>query len=266
MSNLPVTINGRVISLPTGEVYLIRNNGQAEGLINQCMFISLLQYLKNNGHNLTLHNLRDIAGLDSSTEKQIFDINNEFHRNSLEKLSTVFNLTIVFIPISSDNIVQYNGEIIDVIGNGQNIVRICQFGTYHFQLLSEIPSNESTDNLSDDKKPLIWYNGKFYKLNDIDPTILETMLNIIDVQSNIKNLEYEESNMISRNRELYNQQKEYDIANTVLDTTIRKELFDFYQQELDKSNESLKKQSQLIKDKKEKKLELERTLELLKKK
>lgn len=266
-----VNINGRVIPLPTGRVSTVHNDGQSEGLINQCMFISLLEYLQNNSWNdLSLHDLRNYAGLDSSTENQVFDINNEYHIKSLEKLSVLFNLTLVFIPITRNNFVAYNGELINVIGNGQNIVRICQFGTYHFQLLldkqTNEPSNEFSDNLSDDKKPLLWYNEKFHKLSEIDPAILENMLNIIEIQSKISSLEFEEGNLILQHSKLYNQQLDYTSENTVLDNIIKKELFDFYQKQLDESNKRLKEHNELIKKEKENKLKLEKALELLQKK
>jgi hypothetical protein len=63
--------SGKVFDIPEEykPVKMKRNDGSKEGMINQCFWISILDYLQKNGNpGLRLRELRTYAGLDSSTE------------------------------------------------------------------------------------------------------------------------------------------------------------------------------------------------------
>jgi hypothetical protein len=114
------------------------NDGNLDGMKNQCLFISILMYLQiYQNSTLTLRDLRDIAGLDTSTEEIMFDINTPKYKNAIEKIANTFDLKITFIPVDHDGNILHGGNLIDVIGNGVNEFRIAQFGTYHFQLVDD---------------------------------------------------------------------------------------------------------------------------------
>ena len=118
------------------------NSGMIEGMRNQCFWISIQQYLIKNGVNISVRQLRSIGGLDSTTETKMFDSSIEQYRLAGENVALNYNLKIIVYPVTSKGKVLYNGNIVDVIGSGDNIVNIAQFGTYHFQLITRFVGQE----------------------------------------------------------------------------------------------------------------------------
>jgi hypothetical protein len=149
------------------KVKTISNSGSLENMSNQCFWISILHYLQLNGHkNLTLRELRTNAGLDSKTERMMFDTDyliNEDNKNIpifFNAANTIARLYKIQIEVYSVN---HEGIIInqrDKIGTSINIVPIAQFGLQHFELIDK-----------DGKTfiPAVPINGKLTTTTDIDP-------------------------------------------------------------------------------------------------
>jgi hypothetical protein len=148
-------------------VETIFNDGSQENMINQCFWISILQYLKLNGHkDLTLRELRSNVGLDSKTERMMFDTNyliNEGNENipiffnAANRIADLYNIMIEVYTVD------HTGKVLnqrDSIGSSKNIVRIAQFGLLHFQLI---------DNTGNTFIPAVPINGKLTTTTDIDP-------------------------------------------------------------------------------------------------
>jgi len=113
------------------------NSGARDGMSNQCLWISILEYLNTHGHaDLTLRELRTAAGLDASTENTMFDIVTPAFRHALLRIVEIYNLRITFLPIDGMGNVLYNGEIVDRIGHGANNFEIAQYGAYHFEYVT----------------------------------------------------------------------------------------------------------------------------------
>ena len=120
------------------------NMGSRDGMTNQCFWISVLQYLQKNGYpDLTLRELRRQARLDKRTEHEMFDTDYLIKKNN-GKIPIFFNAANriasrygLRIQIYSVN---HNGEVIQprgIIGNGENLVEIAQFGLTHFELIDD---------------------------------------------------------------------------------------------------------------------------------
>jgi len=149
------------------KVKTISNSGSLENMSNQCFWISILHYLQLNDHkDLTLHKLRKQAGLDSKTERMMFDTDyliNEGNENIpifFNAANTIARLYKIQIEVYSVN---HEGIIInqrDKIGKSKYIVPIAQFGLQHFELIDK-----------DGKTfiPAVPINGKLTTTTDIDP-------------------------------------------------------------------------------------------------
>jgi hypothetical protein len=126
----------------TNPIKTIRNNGQKDGMTNQCLFISILDFIIRNINNtLTLKHLRDVGGLDTSSEHTMCDTINNIYINAINEICDVFELVIIVLPIDYNGNILYNGTIIDTFGKGYHIVRIAQFGLNHFELISDEGDN-----------------------------------------------------------------------------------------------------------------------------
>jgi hypothetical protein len=91
----------------TNPIKTIRNNGQKDGMTNQCLFISILDFIIRNINNtLTLKHLRDVGGLDTSSEHTMCDTINNIYINAINEICDVFELVIIVLPID------YNGNIV----------------------------------------------------------------------------------------------------------------------------------------------------------
>jgi len=116
----------------------IPNDGRDGDMTNQCFFISILDYIKRNGYSTyTLRDVRNVSGLDISTEHTMCDTMNDIYIDAINEICNVFELVIIVLPIDYNGKILYNGNIIDTFGKGSNIVRIAQFGLNHFELISD---------------------------------------------------------------------------------------------------------------------------------
>jgi hypothetical protein len=165
-NNYKILLGGGSIVIGS-TVETIFNDGSQENMINQCFWISILQYLKLNGHkDLTLRELRKQAGLDSKTERMMFDTNyliNEGNENipifvnAANEIADLYDITIEVYTVD------HTGKVLnqrDSIGSSKNIVRIAQFGLLHFQLI---------DKTGDTFIPAVPINGELTTTTDIDP-------------------------------------------------------------------------------------------------
>jgi hypothetical protein len=122
------------------EVKTIFNSGSLEGMSNQCFWISILDYLKKTTHpNATLLEVRTIAGLDASTQHQMFSIGGKAHKSELyyaavNKVAAHYGLTIHIFTASHTGLVNFSKPRA-IFGSGSHYVPIAQFGLGHFQLI-----------------------------------------------------------------------------------------------------------------------------------
>ena len=67
---------------------VIPNDGQVDGMYNQCMWISLTRFLQLHGYPyITTRRIRAQAGLDSSTETTSFDFTNRIFATALRRIA-----------------------------------------------------------------------------------------------------------------------------------------------------------------------------------
>ena len=132
------------------KINVIPNNGNIEGMSQQCFWISIYNYLErhpdvNNGRVNNVRGLRTLVGLGKDTEHLPFDENDSRFKKALEKLINIFDLQIIvhFINargeqiILSDQITGRQNEAIRPINeSGANLVRITQHGLNHFQYMT----------------------------------------------------------------------------------------------------------------------------------
>jgi hypothetical protein len=155
-------------------------------MINQCFWMSIHQFLLNNGYpNLTVREIRTNAGLYRDTEDKMFDSEIEEFRKAAEVIARNYNLTINIVPVDSHGQVLYGGDIIDIIGEGSNNVNIAQFGTHHFQLIKNY--NPAESNFI----PAVVIDNNIVDINsnnlsDIDENKLNIKIDLIDLELEIK--------------------------------------------------------------------------------
>ena len=155
---------------------------------NQCFWISIQHFLRNNGYpSLRVREIRRIAGLDSKTENVMFDSYIESFRNAAEAVARYYNLTINIFPVNSFGQVLHDGDLFERIGNGINIINIAQFGTYHFQLITSNVDNPAESNFV----PAVDINNDIVDINEEVSDINQQKVNIkiflTDLESEIKN-------------------------------------------------------------------------------
>jgi hypothetical protein len=149
----------------------INNNGTSinePNFSNQCLFISIIDFLKKTGigynidTNLTIENLRNLGGLSDNTSHDISDLSNCSIYIALQNISTIFNIRFIFyhiirnesnkkikyidwqtgLPVPSDiiNPNQANPNIDPSFGLEQRSIFIANFSN-HFELISKIYNN-----------------------------------------------------------------------------------------------------------------------------
>ncbi len=108
------------------------NNGRFENMSLQCFWISISSYLRKNGINVSVRELRKIGGLDRRTENIDFDGDNESYLLAAESVASQFGLTITIFLLNKQKQIT---SISRVIGNGPNNVYIAQLPE-HFELIT----------------------------------------------------------------------------------------------------------------------------------
>lgn len=133
---------------------VIPNNGQDDGMYNQCMWLSLRDFLRLHGFPyVTVRVLRALAGLDSSTEYVSFDIMKPAFATALYNIARYYNLQIVVFSVKRDGTRSHSGkfimdpiqgEIYDIDSyiptEGALTVNIAQYGSSHFELIVSGPN------------------------------------------------------------------------------------------------------------------------------
>jgi len=180
-------------------VITIRNSGSLEGMSNQCFWISILDYLKTHGFpDLTLRELRVNAGgpgININGKNQMVDT--DIHRNAIEQITFIYNLTIRGFPVDGNGRLLYHGNHGNTFGNGPNIVDIANFGLYHFELIIN-QSNNNDNNFV----PLVPFKGELKKLDDIPDIIKDQYKKLSENQGDLqimKQLLKEENTEYDRN-------------------------------------------------------------------
>ncbi len=131
------------------KVRTIGNGGMLEGMMYQCFWISVLDYLHRNEYpGLTLKKLRTQAGLGKNTENMMFDTDynvrdeNGFvipiFLNAAETIAQLYNLRIQIYTVNAQGVIH---GVRGLIGNGENLVEIAQFGLGHFELIDNYGSD-----------------------------------------------------------------------------------------------------------------------------
>ena len=164
-NNYKIFLGGGSIVIGS-KVNTISNSGSLENMSNQCFWISILDYLQSHGHEkLTLHELRSNAGLDSKTERMMFDTNYLINKgnenipiffNAANRIAGIYDIQIEVYSVNREGIV-INQR--DEIGASKNIVPIAQFGLQHFELI---------DNKGKPFIPAVPINGKLTTTTDIN--------------------------------------------------------------------------------------------------
>lgn len=205
--------------------YSIYNNGQYESFDNKgishvysnnCMFISLLTFLQIKNPELSIEDLRKIAGLKEDTRQVEYDIFNKKFNNSLQNISTKFNINIKIIDVTNieyindlynDTFDALNKNIVLLVGDEtyKETVFIASFGR-HFQLINAIV-NEDTENILYN---LTVNNHKIYK--DISNEIMKytQLQEYINIQkkNNIKeNTNKQIKEKINKMKDMYKKMK-----------------------------------------------------------
>ena len=147
-------------------VKTVSNSGRMENMSLQCFWISILDYLRKHGRStLTLKELRRQAGLNRTTEHEMFDVDkkdshgNLIFYNAAVEIARIYNLNIqIFTADRRGNITNITAPRAN-IGSGTNLVQIAQFGLGHFELI---------DDDGEDFVPAVLVNGDFHKINTIE--------------------------------------------------------------------------------------------------
>lgn len=169
-------------------VTVIPNSGAMEGMTNQCMWISILDYLHMHGYpELTLRVLRENGELDNTTEHTMFDSIVPIFMQALRRIAEIYNLQIIIHTVNHRGYLVH--EHTTIINKGVlNIVNIAQYGLYHFQLITGIIDVEL---VQEDQafRPAVQVNAALVFADTLPSNKKEAMLELSE-----KQLEHREMN------------------------------------------------------------------------
>lgn len=113
---------------------VIRNDGNIEGLINACMFISIRDYLRYilNYENITVNNLMTDR---YEGKNQLFDTDNANHMSILNEIIVKYNLKIRYYINTNLNNLDIIPQEGVTYGNGNNFINIINYNNVHFELI-----------------------------------------------------------------------------------------------------------------------------------
>jgi len=137
------------------EIDTIPNNGIEGEYTNQCMWISIRDYLnRNNFNGRKNYTVKEIRGIASHNDTPINDENSDWnlhlHFVALENVMKDFDLQINIYPVDPD-LGTINLDIFLPLGTGTNILNIAHYGA-HFQYITEIkePSKDYSTKKKED--------------------------------------------------------------------------------------------------------------------
>jgi hypothetical protein len=173
------------------------NSGRREGMTNQCLWISIHDHLLKRGLTMTLRQLRQDAGLDATTEHTMFDSTDALFRRAINRICIKYGLSIQFFPIDSNGDLLYNGNIIDLIGNGRDKVSIAQFGIDHFQRIKKAdePDESESDPESDHEDLLAFFDDTSYIFKDLSYEAQQAYLSLTQLTNQLYILEKEQMDL-----------------------------------------------------------------------
>lgn len=116
-------------------VHTIFNDGNMDGMSNQCIYISILTYLHSNSYpSLTLEELRKMGGLDASTKDKMFDGDEPESINAINRICNNYNLEINILQVNPYGDVKVGYD--SIFGKGKiNKLSIANYGMAHFELV-----------------------------------------------------------------------------------------------------------------------------------
>ena len=163
------------------KVKTISNTGSREDMTNQCFWISILDYLRRNGHPyLTLRELRENAGLGADTEHEMFNMDDGqmIFYNAATLIAEIYNLSIQIYSANRYGEFAITDSPRGLIGSGYNLVELAQFGIGHFELIDNIYGSEFI--------PAVLVKRKLKKITDIDPRVRDRYLILSEYQGMLK--------------------------------------------------------------------------------
>ena len=166
------------------KVRTIGNDGRLDGMKLQCFWISILDYLRRNGHpGLSLRELRTAGGLDARTEQMMFDIDYSvdgmaIFYNAATQIAEIYNLRIQVYAANRVGEFALTDSPRGLIGKGAHLVELAQFGIAHFEL---IDAKEGTEFI-----PAVVVKGELKKVNTIDPIMIDQYLQLSECQGMLK--------------------------------------------------------------------------------
>ena len=163
------------------KVKTISNTGSLEGMSMQCFWISILDYLRRNGHPyLTLRELRRNAGLGADTENEMFDMDDGqmIFYNAATLITEIYNLSIQIYSATRYGDFAITDSPRGLIGTGDRLVELAQFGIGHFELIDNVNGSEFI--------PAVLVKRKLKKITDIDPTMRDRYLILSEYQGMLK--------------------------------------------------------------------------------
>jgi hypothetical protein len=213
------------------KVKTISNTGSLEGMSLQCFWISILDYLHRNGHPyLTLRELRENAGLGADTEHKMFNMDDGqmIFYDAATLIAEIYNLSIQIYSANRYGEFAITDSPRGLIGSGDNLVELAQFGIGHFELIDNVYGSEFI--------PAVLVKRKLKKITDIDPILRDRylilseyqgMLKILRDQSKVNSVVYKKElktkNKLQRSKELTPDQKEIFLTqhNEFLDELVK---------------------------------------------
>jgi hypothetical protein len=180
------------------------NGGAGPGTANQCIWISIRDYLNyNRGDNTTVTALKRLVGLGPETDLLEYDDNNPVLRQGLLELAEILGITLCFIYTNHDGSItpfclNADGTLrpARIINPGtDNNVYIATFG-WHFELIVQVQPHYQLDR--DQNSTII--NQKVYepkiKIHNIyvaeknisneDPQLVQASINLAELMQNIE--------------------------------------------------------------------------------
>jgi len=214
---------------------VIPNSGAIDGMSNQCMWISIRDYLQNYRNiNISVRELREYAGLDQTTEHTQFDWETPEFRRGIERVCEIFSLQL------NCYLVDHNGQPnkylfhdpetkqhpmpMQIINErGHNIVNIAFYGA-HFQLITSGFGMErfyGGHGIPEKAQPIKMIT--FYENKEVDDKIKEYYDQIIENEQIISALEYIISKLILdikiREKNLSESESESDVFTHIREIT-----------------------------------------------
>ncbi len=122
----------------------LENTGALNGHTNQCMFISILHYLKyvEGNETVTLEEIRQVGQLNPDTKHTQYDFADRRFRHCLDLICAHYNISIKIYRANKDECSDHKyhkwlGNSQEKFGTSSKTARIVYFGN-HFELLTKI--------------------------------------------------------------------------------------------------------------------------------